>query len=189
MLLQYKILFCICRFTRKRVWKAQEQKKWSNNRCWYNSGSQRWHKVANNKKRYKRHRKSWYPKYSTGITWTNSSSKTSNCWRNVLSAFSLMIDDYFIKHIQKCTETEARTKLKIDSCTISFEEVYATIGIMYAWGFLVKGQPVESLWSMTWGHPYFRETMSGDRFKEIMKFLWFDIRSKRSTLLQTDKFA
>lgn len=107
----------------------------------------------------------------------------------VLSAFSLLIDDFIIKHIQKCTESEARTKLKCESWVISYEEIYAVIGIMFARGVLAKGQSVDHLWSKTWGPPFFRKTMSRDRFKEIMKFLRFDIRSTRSDRLKTDKFA
>ena len=49
---------------------------------------------------------------------------------NTLSAFRLHIDDSIIKHIQKCTEIEARLKSKNDSWTISFEEVYETIAII-----------------------------------------------------------
>ncbi|XP_068233497.1 piggyBac transposable element-derived protein 4-like [Palaemon carinicauda] len=62
-------------------------------------------------------------------------------------------------------------------------------GIMYARGVLAKGQSVENLWSVKWRPPFFRETMSRARFKEIMKFLRFDIRSSRSIRMQTDKFA
>ncbi|XP_068229432.1 piggyBac transposable element-derived protein 4-like [Palaemon carinicauda] len=60
---------------------------------------------------------------------------------------------------------------------------------MYARGVLAKGQSVEKLWSIKWGPPFFRETMSRQRFKEIMKFLRFDIQSSRSIRMQTDKFA
>lgn len=60
---------------------------------------------------------------------------------------------------------------------------------MFSQGVLAKGQSVDHLWSKTWGPPFFRKTMSRDRFKEIMKFLRFDIRSTRSDRLKTDKFA
>lgn len=108
---------------------------------------------------------------------------------NALSAFRLLIDDFIIKHIQKCTETEARIKSKNNSWTISFEEIYATIAIMYGRGLLAKGQSITQLWSTTWGPAFFRNTMSRNRFTEIMKYLRFDMRSTRSLRIKTDKFA
>ncbi|XP_068233574.1 uncharacterized protein [Palaemon carinicauda] len=77
----------------------------------------------------------------------------------VLSSFRLLIDDFIIKHIQKCTETEARMKLNDETWNISFQEIYATIGIMYARGVLAKGQSVENLWSVKWGPPFFRDNV------------------------------
>ena len=108
---------------------------------------------------------------------------------NALSAFRLLIDDSIIKHIQKCTESEARLKSKDDSWSISFEEIYATIAIMYARGLLAKGQSISQLWSTTWGPSFFRNTMSRNRFTEIMKYLRFDLRSTRSFRIKADKFA
>lgn len=106
-----------------------------------------------------------------------------------LTAFSLLIDNSIIKHIAKCTETEARNRLKTDSWSLTIEEVYATIGIMFARGILAKGQSTNNLWSKIWGPPFFRETMSRDRFKEILTYLRFDIKATRSDRLKTDKFA
>lgn len=108
---------------------------------------------------------------------------------SVLSAFNLLIDNYIIKHIQECTETEARSKLKCENWSTTYEEISAVIGIMFARGALAKGQPIEMLWSKTWGPNYFRETLSRDRFREIMRFLRFDLKSTRSARLKTDKFA
>jgi hypothetical protein len=40
----------------------------------------------------------------------------------VTSAFSLMIDESMIRHIQKCTEAEARMEMKNDLLTNYLEE-------------------------------------------------------------------
>ena len=54
---------------------------------------------------------------------------------------------------------------------------------------LAKGQPVEQIWSKTWGIRYFSDTMSCNRYKELLRFIRFDIRSQRSQRLATDKFT
>ena len=46
----------------------------------------------------------------------------------------------------------------------------------------------ENLWDKTWGPVFFLETMSRNRFREIMRYLRFDMRSMRSQRLLTDKF-
>ena len=125
---------------------------------------------------------------------TETPGPTSYAKRNitegeVLTAFSLFIDKFMIDHIIKCTETEARMKLQNDSWKTNREEIYKLFGIMYARGLLAKGQPVEQIWSRAWGINYFPSTMSRDRYKELLKFIRFDIRSSRAERLQTDKFA
>lgn len=108
---------------------------------------------------------------------------------NMMSAFSLFIDTSIIRDIKKCSETEARTKLKNDSWSISEQEIYGALGIMYARGIIAKGQPLDFLWSNKWGCPIIKETMSRNRFREIIRFMRFDIRSTRSERIVTDKFA
>lgn len=39
------------------------------------------------------------------------------------------------------------------------------------------------------GPTFFREIMSSDRYKEIRKFLRFDVKSARSQKINTDKFT
>ena len=108
---------------------------------------------------------------------------------NMMSAFNLFVDGFIIDHIIKCTETEARSKLNNDEWKTSKEEIYQLIGIMYARGLLAKGQLVEQIWSKKWGIPYFAKSMSRDRYRELLKFIRFDIRSTRSERLCNDKFA
>ncbi|KAJ8869096.1 hypothetical protein PR048_030658 [Dryococelus australis] len=45
------------------------------------------------------------------------------------------------------------------------------------------------LWSNEWGPQFFQDTMSRDRFREIMKFIRFDLKDQRSASMVKDKFA
>lgn len=102
---------------------------------------------------------------------------------------NLFIDSYIIDHIVKCTEIEARLKLNTQDWKTSKQEIYQLIGIMYARGLLAKGQPVDQIWSRKWGINFFSSTMSRNRYKELLRFIRFDIRSTRSERLASDKFA
>lgn len=73
---------------------------------------------------------------------------------------------------------------------MSIEELDAFIAVLYARGIYGASKfDLHSLWSKPWGPPFFTETMSRDRFSEIMRFLRFDIKQTRSFRLQSDKFA
>lgn len=107
-----------------------------------------------------------------------------------LTAFRLLIDNNMLRHIQQCTETEARARLGDNSWSLSLEELDAFIAVLYARGIYGASKfDLHSLWSKPWGPPFFTETMSRDRFVEIMRFLRFDIKQTRSLRLQSDKFA
>ncbi|XP_071746951.1 piggyBac transposable element-derived protein 4-like [Lepeophtheirus salmonis] len=60
---------------------------------------------------------------------------------------------------------------------------------MYARGILAKGQPTEVIWSRKLGINLFRNTIPCDKYKELLRYIRFDIRSTRSQRLQNDKFA
>ncbi|KAL6418102.1 hypothetical protein ACFW04_012338 [Cataglyphis niger] len=110
---------------------------------------------------------------------------------NLVSAFSLIIDNYIIKHIQKCTEEEGSRILGYD-WTTSFirAEIRAFIGILYARGaYEAKNLKLSYLWSAKWGPEFFRRTMPRDTFKQILRFIRFDKRTERSRRLQTNKFV
>ena len=47
---------------------------------------------------------------------------------------------------------------------------------------------LHSLWSKSWGLEFCKETMTRNRFCEIMSFLRFDLKSTRSARPKTDKF-
>lgn len=108
---------------------------------------------------------------------------------NLVSAFSLIIDNSIIKHIKKCTEEEGRRIFGYD-WTTTLPEIRAFIGILYARGaYEAKNLKLSYLWSAKWGPEFFRRTMPRDKFKQILRFIRFDKRTERSRRLQTNKFA
>ena len=48
------------------------------------------------------------------------------------SAWHLLIDDFILKHIAKCTITEAHRQLQDEPFVLTIEEVEAFIAVMYA---------------------------------------------------------
>lgn len=106
------------------------------------------------------------------------------------SAWRLFIDEPILKHIQKCTEAEARRVLGAEEWSLPLEELDAFLAILYVRGATEsKGIEVDLLWSEKWGMQFYRSVMSRNRFREIMRFLRFDVRTTRSERLKTDKFA
>ena len=52
-----------------------------------------------------------------------------------------------------------------------------------------KNTPIHQLWSREWGNPIFSNTISKDRFKELIKHLRFDNFFTRHERRQADKFC
>ncbi|XP_055388036.1 piggyBac transposable element-derived protein 4-like, partial [Condylostylus longicornis] len=123
-----------------------------------------------------------------------TSGPTAYTKRNIISgqvssAFMLLIDNRMIEHIKNCTETEAQNVLG-NHWTTSIDELYAFIAILYARGaYESKNMKISYLWSKKWGPPFFKSTMSRNRFTEILRFIRFDKKNERSSRLQVDKFA
>ncbi|EFN87813.1 hypothetical protein EAI_00098, partial [Harpegnathos saltator] len=69
-------------------------------------------------------------------------------------------------------------------------ELDAFLGILYVRD-TTESKEVELnvLWSEKWGIPLCKSVMSRNRFREIMRFLRFDLRSTRLQRLKDDKFA
>ncbi|XP_043485877.1 uncharacterized protein LOC122513536 [Polistes fuscatus] len=68
-----------------------------------------------------------------GVTGPTGYARRNVMANNLVSAFSLIINDYIIKHIKKCTEEEASRILNYD-WTTTLPEIRAFIGILYARG-------------------------------------------------------
>ena len=103
---------------------------------------------------------------------------TSCCHRSVVngsphSAFHLFIDEHMLRCIQKHTINHGNKDN--DDFDLHIDELESLIGLQIARGVLVgKNTPVKQLWSKEWGQLIFRNTMSRDRYQEIMKHLRFD---------------
>ena len=80
-----------------------------------------------------------------------------------------------LRHIQRCTDEEARRVLQTVDLCVSLHELDAFLAIVYARGAHKAAKiTVQELWSKLWGIPIISETMARNRFVEIMKFLRFD---------------
>ena len=118
---------------------------------------------------------------------------TSYCHRSVVngrpySAFHIFIDEHMLRCIQK--HTINHRKKDNDDFDLHVDELESFIGLQIARGVLVgKNTPVKQLWSKEWGQLIFRNTMSRDRYQEIMKHLRFDDFFSRRQTRETDKFC
>ena len=118
---------------------------------------------------------------------------TSYCHRSVVngspySAFHLFIDEHMLKCIQKHTINHG--KKDNDDFDLHVDELESFIGLQIARGVLVgKNTPEKQLWSKEWGQLFFRNTMSRDRYQEIMKHLGFDDVFSRRQRRETEKFC
>ena len=62
-----------------------------------------------------------------------------------------------------------------DNFDLHVDELESFIGLQIARGVLVgKNTPVKQLWSKEWGQLIFRNTMSHDKYQEIIIHLRFD---------------
>lgn len=109
---------------------------------------------------------------------------------SALTAFLCIIDQSMLKHIRKCTVTEAHQHLSNRSWDMTMSELKAFIGILYIRGAKgTKYMDLGSLWSEKWGFMFFRETMSRDRFKDIMRFLSFNQNENQCSRLMKDRIS
>ena len=107
-----------------------------------------------------------------------------------LDAFLLLMDSYMISLVQNCTNVEAQRVLSNKDWNVSRSKLLAFIALLYvrrAYG--GRNIPLESYWNKQWGVSFFSETMARNRFREILQFWRFDMRSTRSIRLKADKFA
>ena len=65
----------------------------------------------------------------------------------------------------------------------------AYLALEYARGIYGKGHSNDFLWSKIYGRTIFKDTMSRFAYKEIRKFLRFDIKSTQSGRIQNDRFT
>lgn len=105
-------------------------------------------------------------------------------------AFLCEFDCGVLKHIRDCNVAEAHRHRADSLWDMTVAELEAFIVLLYIRGAQgAKNMDVDNLWSEKWGFPFFKETMSRNRFMEIMKFLRFDKKESRRVHLQHDKLA
>ena len=97
----------------------------------------------------------------------------------VMSAFTLFIDQFMIDNIVECTQVEVRSKTGDGNWSTYPGQIYGLLAIMYARGILGKGQPVQYIWSKQWGPPIFQKIMSRNRYKELLEVTDYRITNLR----------
>ena len=102
----------------------------------------------------------------------------------------LFIDKGMLRHIQRCTEEEARRVLQTDDWRVSLHELDAFLAIVCARGAQKATKiKVHELWNRLWAISIIYETMARNKFIDVMKFLRFDYKQTQSHRLDTDKLA
>ena len=95
-----------------------------------------------------------------------------------------------LRHIQRCTEEEARRVLQTDDWRVRLHELNEFLAIVYARGaYKATKIRIHELWNRLWAIPIISETMAPNKLIEIMKFLRFDYKQSQSHGLATDKLA
>ena len=98
-----------------------------------------------------------------------SEDKVSSAWR-------LFIDDSIFRLIKRCTEAEAARAGK-QNWLLAIEELNAFIALVYVRGaYGCRSVDYDVLWNVNWGLRFFPDTMSPNRFREIMRYMRFDLK-------------
>ena len=106
-----------------------------------------------------------------------------------LSSLLCLLDTEMWEQILKYTQAEAdRNNAYMFNATM--DQLKAFVGLVYLRGIAGgKSQKLEDFWSAEMGNPVFKETMSRQNFRDIMRYLRFDDKSTRAACLLEDKFA
>jgi hypothetical protein len=99
--------------------------------------------------------------------------------------FSLMIQSFVTSSV-----AQKLNRAGEQNWSLVIEELDAFIALVYAQGaYGCRSVDCDVLWNVNWGPPVFPDTMSRNKFREIMRYLRFDPKRTRSQLLLSDKFA
>ncbi|XP_062400077.1 piggyBac transposable element-derived protein 4-like isoform X1 [Sardina pilchardus] len=109
--------------------------------------------------------------------------------RSPLSSLLCLIDTEMWETIRKYTQAEA-DRNNADQFTLTADELKAFVGLIYLRGITGgKRMNLDDYWSADLGNAIFKETMSRQKFRDIMRYLRFDDKNTRSARLVADKFA
>ena len=95
-----------------------------------------------------------------------------------------------LRNIKKYTVEEGRRRTGDQTWDVTLDELDQFIGMVTARG--VTGGcnfPPKILWGKSWGSQVFSQTVSRDRFVEVVRFLHFDLKTERCRNIFQDKFA
>ena len=107
-----------------------------------------------------------------------------------LSSFCVLFDEAMLRNIRKCIVLETLCISDKINWDVTLDELDKFIKLIIARGILGhRDLPVEGLWQSTWAFPMFNNTLSRHRFKEIMRFLRFDVKSNKRQRVIHDKFC
>ncbi|XP_051802911.1 uncharacterized protein LOC127533589 [Acanthochromis polyacanthus] len=104
-----------------------------------------------------------------------------------LQSFLCFLTLQMLRTIQACTIEHARETETVD-WFMAIPELMAFIAVVI-WRGVTKVPSLSDNWSEMYGNKRIMETMSSDRFKDIMQHLRFDSKNTRAERVQTDKFA
>ena len=107
-----------------------------------------------------------------------------------LLSFRILFNEPMLRNIQKRTIAEAQRITGDPNWRISLDELEKFFRLIIARGGIGgRTLPILSMWKRLWGCALFSKTMPRHRFLEIMKYLQFDLKSKRRRNLEKDKFC
>lgn len=102
--------------------------------------------------------------------------------------FELMSSEW-IENIVTYSKKEAILQNDTDFC-LEKGELVAFLGLTIIHGVLQgKNEPLSSFWDSEYGRNIFKETMSRDKYKKILKYLRFDDKQTRQRRRKGNKFA
>ena len=95
-----------------------------------------------------------------------------------------------LRNIRKCIVVETLCISDKINWDVTLDELDKFIGPIIAREILrQRDLPVEGLWQSTWAFSMFNNTLFRHRFKEIMRFLRFDVKSNKHQRVIHDKFC
>ena len=95
-----------------------------------------------------------------------------------------------LRNIRKYTVAEARPVCGKINWDMTLDKLDKFIELFIARAILgQRGLLVKCLWITNWGFSMFNKTLSRRRFKEIMRFLCFHVKSERRQRVILDKFC
>lgn len=94
-----------------------------------------------------------------------------------------------VEIIHKHTLEEARRQGD-ESFSLTQDEISAFLGLSIIRGvFKGRGEPLPSFWDSSYGRSIFRETMSRNKFQDILRYIRFDDKQTRTRRRRQDKFT